>query len=280
REAVQPVKVSLEMSVEQEDWKNAAVAASNLSELLLTLGDVSGAVAAARECVTHADRSGDVFMKKNMRTSLADALLQSGQFEEAEEFFREAEEMQQMSQPGFNFLYPLPGFKFYDLLLELGKDREVMERAEKGLEISKRKKWLLAIALDNLTLGRAWLECARKDHAGAPHAEPWICAKQFLDRAVAGLREAGTQDHLPRGLLARAACSRWRGDFVNAWTDLSEALEIAESGDMKLFICDYHLEAARLCTAEGKQNDASEHYRIAAELIEETGYYRRKKELP
>jgi len=47
---------------------------------------------------------------------------------------------------------------------------------------------------------------------------------------------------------------------------------------MKLFICDYHLEAARLCQAEGKTSDAAEHSRTADALIEETGYFRRKEE--
>ncbi|MDQ1350287.1 MAG: hypothetical protein QG657_588 [Acidobacteriota bacterium] len=56
-------------------------------------------------------------------------------------------------------------------------------------------------------------------------------------------------------------------------------LEIAETGEMKLHLCDYHLEAGRLCSAEGKKTEAAEHVHIAAELIEKTGYYRRKKEL-
>ena len=48
---------------------------------------------------------------------------------------------------------------------------------------------------------------------------------------------------------------------------------------MKLHLCDYHLEAARLCEAQGKTSDAAEHSRTADALIEETGYYRRKNEL-
>jgi hypothetical protein len=71
--------------------------------------------------------------------------------------------------------------------------------AEKG------NKHLLSIALDYLTLGRAWTERARKENRGDPHAEPWKKATDFLDRAVTGLREAGDQDMLVLGLLARAA---------------------------------------------------------------------------
>ncbi|MCX6581157.1 MAG: toll/interleukin-1 receptor domain-containing protein [Candidatus Aminicenantes bacterium] len=278
REAVQPMKVSLEMLVKQENWKSAAAAASNLSELLLTLGDVREAVAAARESVSHADRSGDASQRESKRTSLADALHQAGadQWQEAEELFREAEEMQKKRQPGFHFLYSQGGYRYCDLLLEQGKDQEVMERAETTLAWVTHEGWLLDISLDCLTLGRAWLERTRKDHLGDPHAEPWTRAREFLDRAVTGLREAGYQHMLVLGLLARAAYFRWQGDFDAARTDLCEAREIAESGDMKLFICDYHLEAARLCEAEGKTTDAAEHSRAADALIEETGYYRRK----
>jgi len=282
REAVQPMKVSVEMVAKQEDWENAASGASSLSELLLTLGEVKGAVAAARESVSHADRGGDAFWKEALRTTLADALHQAGadQWQEAEKLFREAEEMQKKRQPEFHFLYSVQGYRFCDLLLEQGKDREVMERAETTLAwmLKDPHAPILTVVLDYLTLGRAWLERARKDHLDALHAEPWTRAREFLDRAVAGLREAGYQEFLSRGLFARAAYFRWQGDFDAARADLCEAREIAESGDMKLFLCDYHLEAARLCQAEGKTPDAAEHSRTADALIEETGYFRRKEE--
>jgi hypothetical protein len=41
--------------------------------------------------------------------------------------------------------------------------------------------------------------------------------------------------------------------------DLHEALEIAQLGSMNLFIADYHLEAGKLCQAQGKQQDARKH---------------------
>ncbi len=61
REAVAPMRVGLERCVAQEDWKNAAIRAGNLSELHLTLGDVALAVAMGEASVDHADRSGDAF---------------------------------------------------------------------------------------------------------------------------------------------------------------------------------------------------------------------------
>jgi hypothetical protein len=61
------------MGVEQENWKSAAVRASNLSGLELTLGDVHGAVRDAEQSVDFADRSGDADQRIKRRTTLADA---------------------------------------------------------------------------------------------------------------------------------------------------------------------------------------------------------------
>ncbi|HLP47026.1 MAG TPA: tetratricopeptide repeat protein [Candidatus Kapabacteria bacterium] len=80
------------------------------------------------------------------------------------------------------------------------------------------------------------------------------------------------------GKTARAECYRHMKDFANAHDDLFEAREIAELGHMELHLCDYHLEAGRLCEAQGKKDEAKEHFRDAKKLIAETGYGRRKKE--
>jgi len=48
---------------------------------------------------------------------------------------------------------------------------------------------------------------------------------------------------------------------------------------MKLHLTDYHLEACRLCLAEGKTKEAGEHLDMAKEMIKETGYHRRDGEV-
>jgi hypothetical protein len=45
---------------------------------------------------------------------------------------------------------------------------------------------------------------------------------------------------------------------------------------MKLYLCDYHLEAGRLCKGEGKTEAAEEHFKEAGRLVGETGYKRRE----
>ena len=116
-EALQPMRAGLEMAVQQEDWKNAAISASNLSELEVTLGRLPEAVADARQAITHADQSGDAFQRMGNRTTAADALHQSGQRMEAGTLLAEAERMQQERQPQFDLLYSLQGFRYCDWLL-------------------------------------------------------------------------------------------------------------------------------------------------------------------
>lgn len=276
------MKVGLERRVKQEDWKDAALEAGNLSELMLMLGQVSEAVDFARQIFTHADRGGDDFWKIHSKSRLADALHQSGQFAEAEKRFREAESMQKKSELGNPFLYSLSGFQFCDLLLGQGKYREVMERAEKLLEIETDAR-LLDVPLGNLTFGRAWMNQAREKEAEKERetknaGADWARAKAFLDQAVTGLRESGYQYYVPLALFSRAAYYRLRGEVSHAWADLNEAREIAELGSMGLHLCDYHLEAARLCETEGKRQEAEEHLLKAKDMIEKMGYLRRKEE--
>ncbi len=305
-EAVEPMQAGLEARIAQEDWKNAAAVASNLSELTLTLGDVPRAVAFGEQSVELADRSGDAFQRMSKRTTWADALHQAGRWEESAAAFREAEAMQAERQPEYPRLYSLRGFRYCDLLLgraepEAGSGldglagpgsrpeeaerfrqacREVLERAKADAEVSRKANhWLLDIALDHLTLGRAHLGLGPDGPPGrtAPPGSPKPPSTWTGRWTACG--GPAHEDHLPRGLLARAALRRFRSDFTGAAADLTEALEIAERGPMRLHECDAHLEWARLCRDQGDLAAARRHVARARELVNETGYGRREREV-
>ena len=136
-------------------------------------------------------------------------------------------------------------------------------------------------------------------------------SREYLNQAVDGLREAGQQQYLPPGLFARATLYRHQKDFLQSWADLDEAREIAEYGQMRLHLTDYHLEACRLIndqlsiinlscevnvarmnsdqiiengetlslTREHMQAKFLVQFKEAERLIEETGYHRRDGEL-
>ena len=282
-EAAQPMKAGMEMSIKKDDWKGAAADASNLSELYLTAGDVRQAVAFGKQCVEYADRSGDGFEMESDRTTYADALHQSspdGQSpigKEAARLFAEAGQMQQKRQPEYQYLYSLRGFKYCDLLLGMGRYEEVLERGKFMVKRSKSdlNTPILTIAVEVLALGKAHLHLSQT-HPGGEHRQ---AAESHLSQAVEGLRKSGNQDDLPRGLLARAAWHRLQGRYELAAHDLAEVFDIAEPGGMRLHLCDYHLESARLCLAQGQQAEAKGHVSKAAKLVAETGYHRRDGEV-
>nr|VFK40398.1 MAG: AAA ATPase domain-containing protein [Candidatus Kentron sp. TC] len=317
-EALGPLRAGLETAIEREDWESAARVAANLSQLRLTLGAVEQAVASAARSVEYADKSEDPFLRMGFRTAHGDALHQAGERQRARELFAATETLQKESQPQYPRLYGLAGFQYADLLLsgaeraawrawldQLGWIRPkaasqghagrmrpapppfdarariadcqaVTKRAEEWLEWRIPDDSILDIALIDLTLARAGLyegllagqeaDAAIEDHANA---------------AVAGLRKAGTMDHLPRGLLTRAWPRAARGDREGARADLDEAWEIAASGPMPLFQADIRLARARLFGRaeeypwESARTDLDE----ARRLIGEHGYHRRDGEL-
>jgi len=231
-----------------------------------------------------------------MRTTHADALHQAGRREEALKLFQTAEAMQVDWQSEYPLLYSLQGFQYCDLLLA-GPERavwathlgqagattssghlaaldDVQSRAAQTLEWVTGRLGLLDIALDNLSIGRAAFYRAVADSGGraTPGATALDGARQHMDAAVDGLRQAGRQDFIPRGLLSRAWLRFVEGDPDGARADLNDAWEIAERGPMPLHMADILLYRARLF----QDRDALED---AAKLIEEIGYGRRQEEL-
>jgi tetratricopeptide (TPR) repeat protein len=240
-DAVGPMRSAAEAFVRSENWNNAAACYSNLSELRLTRGDIQEAVAAARQSVDFADRSGDQFNSMGNRTTLADALHQSGDIAGAARLFAEAERLQMGSQPEYPILYSLQGYRYCDLLLGQGQAAEVLRRASQTLRWGGRQRSLLDSGLDHLSLGRA-------------HPAGSAEATRHLDQAIGFLRRAGQLDDLLRALLARATPH-----------DLDEAFRIATRSGMRLHLADYHLAKGNLAEAEA--------------LINATGYHRRDREL-
>lgn len=296
-EALEPMRAGVDMRVARENWKNAAISASNLSQLELTLGDLDAAILDGEQGVGFADRSEYDFWRMVCRISLADALHQAGDQDRAGSLFQEAEAMQEQRQTEYPLLYSLQGFWYCDLLLAQAEraawatfgensgvqengDRgqtcvEVTERASRTLEwAAKHNLSLLTIAMDHLTLGRASLyrTLLETDAETRPDAAALANARQHITQAVDGLRRAGTTHHLPRGLLTRSWLRVVEGNNAGARADLDEAWELAERGPMPLFQADIHLHCACLF----KDRDALAQ---ARSLIEKHGYWRRREEL-
>ena len=193
--------------------------------------------------------------------------------------------MQVEHQSQYPYLYSVGGFRYCDLLLTSaervasGMDfegdvrdleqelRGVQQRASKTLEwLREANVSILSIALDHLTLGRVQLYGALIQGTSVEEA------RQEIESAVDGLRQANTADHIPRGLLTRAWLRSTLGDDSGARADLDEVEQIARRGPMPLFLADVHLYRARLF----QDRDS---LREARRLVDAHGYGRRVEEL-
>ncbi len=297
-DAAELMEAGLLALIDQEDWVQSAVSAGNLSELILTLGNVQRAVTFGEQSVELADRSGDVFWRMGTRTRWAATLHQAGRWEASVAVFREAEAMQAERMPARPRLSSLQGFQYCELLLNLAEPesgsgpaglqeedaarfrqacQQVLERSKEALRIAQASNWPLDVALSYLSLARAHLGLALTAPE-TPHHH-FDQATETMDRAVDCLRLAGQEDYLPCGLLARAALRRFRSDFSGTAADLVEVLEIAGRGSMRLYECDAHLEWARLYLDQRDTTAVRRHVARARELVNTTGYGRRKREV-
>jgi tetratricopeptide (TPR) repeat protein len=246
REAIEPMQTALEMAVAQRQGMNSLRAAHNLSELHLTLGQIPQAVARAEESIDFATRARDYWGQWSNRSHLAYVLYQAGDRDRSLQLFREAED----EEP--KWLVSLPAFRYFDVLLDQGRDEEVRERAVYAISMAKQQNWPFDIALVQLCMARAELLASQRDH---------------------GIH------YVPHGLLARASLRRVSQDFAGAKRDLDEVMRLSKRSQMKLFECDAHLEYARLHTDLGERAKTRTHLKEANNLIIVTGYHRRDSDL-
>jgi tetratricopeptide (TPR) repeat protein len=277
-EAIDPMQAALTTQVALKNWRGAAIDASNFSDNWLTSGDLHNALKSARHSVELADRSRDNFTRIFTRIALANALHQAGGFREAKTMFRKAEDIQKEFQPNYPHLYALQRFYYCDFLLDQQKWLDVQNRGKQTLTWMENDPTasILTLAVEYLSLGQAYLLQAQQEKS-----HDFMQAEFHLDKAVEYLRRAGTQQHIPRGLLARAELCRLQRKFEPAQRDLDEAMTIAKRGGMRLHEADCYLEYARLYLAMGGnyKAKAQEHLAKTKAMINEMGYHRRDKDV-
>jgi tetratricopeptide (TPR) repeat protein len=274
RESTHPMLAGLKASISQKNWLGAATTADNLSNTYLIIGDLSQALVYAQQGIEFADQSGNSVGQIATRITLANILHQAISLSKAEEAFRKAEKMLNESQSQLPLLYSVEGFYYCEFLLAQGKYKEVQTHIGQTLVLVTQQGLLLDIALDCLSMGRAYLLQAQRETTGnLAEATDW------LNRAVNGLRQAASLPFLPPGLLARAELYRVTGEFEREQTDLDEAMSIAQRGSMGLHEADCYLEYARLYLARGEREKAQEGWERAKGMIERMGYHRRDKDV-
>jgi tetratricopeptide (TPR) repeat protein len=270
-EALRASDAALRVSIDREDWLDAAFSAGYYSRLHANMGNVCLAVGLARDCVLYADRRDAPDLSKAARNVLATALHQFGRLAEAEVLFRESLSIAREGPFNLALILDVQYYQFLDLLLDLDREEEVIAAAEPAMrEMDIQHSGPLIVALFDLVLGRALL---MSDQRSGSRPSPQ--AEKYIGRAVEVLRDTWILDYAPRGLLARAEIRCLNGSLGAAKSDLEEALNITRRVGMEVHEADCHLGLAQLLLAKGDTAAAKKSLDVARNLVLKTGYYRR-----
>jgi tetratricopeptide (TPR) repeat protein len=273
QDAAKLMPIVLQRSVQTADWADAARDAGNLSDLHAFRGDLSAALATARQSIGYADLSGDPVQRTTKRATEGAVLHQMGCREEASACFAESERLRLEGVSAVALSLSLVSFRTCDFLLDEGRHVEAVANAEASLETATRDERFVAMGLAQLSLGRAYF------HLGAEPSDGARSPARLLEQAVINMRRANRQDYLPRVLLARAELRIHSDDLPGAEQDIEEALSSAKSCGFRLYEADAHLGYARLLLVKGTSAPARDHLGRARNFINATGYHRRDEEL-
>jgi tetratricopeptide (TPR) repeat protein len=253
---------------------DVVVSAITLSELYVSMGDLRSAARYAQEAINQADCMNNLFHQQVSRSTLADAMHQSGEFDKANQMFEAAEAIEMIRRPARPLLSSMQGYAYCDLLISQGRIGHVEQHAKQTLEWALDDKALLAAALDFLTLGR--IHSSIESQRFTPD---FTQATGELEASIEYVWRAGAEFRLPCMLLAKAALFRFQKKFPEALMQVEDAMLTSANHEMRLQEADCHLECARIYQATGDLQLASENYLRAKRIIGEVGYGRRAKEL-
>ncbi len=263
KEAQGPFEHQIALSIELEDYWNAAKNSLNLSKLLLQHGEVDAALKQAKDTVDFMDKTEHKYDQFTCRVLHANILAMQGNLQQTKTLFEEAEHRQTHEHPEAVIFRPLAFFYFAAFLLHTEPPPTLPGLAKRVR--AALQKWvphnLLTIALNRLNM--AQIAARLGDEA----------ARAKFDEAVHDLQKAGTRHHIPRGHIARAAFRRTQRDFRGAWDDLKQARHIAEPSGMRLYLCDALIEEAWLHHQEGNAQAAYKAYSDAKAEVDDMGYH-------
>ena len=292
-EARRPMRMALEIVRQGGISETTRVAANNVGDVELLLGDIDGAIAVAAENIGVDVRPSS--RKILLRTLHAHALSHAGRFDEALAEFDRAAEEQKAAAPDVP-LYSVAGFRSCDLLLHYPElaawrvmlgldvpDKRVLNLSQtaemhalKTLELAtQNRSGALTTGLDQLNLARAALYHSLILPAEFPDARD--AAGAAIVAAVDNLRAAHIVSWIAEALLTRAWVAMVHGDPRRTLADLDEVQDLAERAPMPLLLADMHLYRARLFFREYRAAAVAD-MNAAHALIAKHGYWLRREE--
>jgi tetratricopeptide (TPR) repeat protein len=273
-----------------QNWGKAALEAGLMSQIFLSMGELTKAVEYGQQAVHYSDQGDLVWERMKQRSALNYMKYQAGQIPNLDANWQETVSLRQSlaQEDPTNWtgqVYTLLSF-FHEADYQIdqgtkpiGKIVDQLQRATKQY-VQAMEGNPNAATLMRVVLGRASMHPSNRDPKQRTQAD------SFWMKAVETGRKSGREDVLPLALLGRAEYYCQCGKFEEAWSDVRETLALSERCGMRLYQADALLCATRL-SLEGisKKNrsqriaTASETLRQAQQKIDEMGYFRRYSEV-
>ena len=220
-------------------WEEASDQANNIAVLHRMRGNLALAVAEGERAVKLAQtaKNGELVVRR--MAALAEFHHYSGNFGKALDMFRSAEENHARQHPEDPFLHSTIGFRFCELLLNIGKTGEAVKRARRIPVKGTARYMLLDNALSLLCQGRALMVRCR--------ATDWSRAERMLRKSLELVTRSGHRDNQIRVAIALSECLRRKArnkktDLIEAMSFVTDATELADRDAMTLHRLDCEFE--------------------------------------
>ena len=159
-EAEEPLLIGVKMAIEDKRWRNASVGYQNLADLQSRTGELESGLESAKKGLDAAEKADSDMDISTSKAYLAGKLHLLGKDEEADNWFRQADELQ-IKVSGYR-LYGISGIFYADFLLSMKRIDEAFELTKQNLEICQRNNWTNDISRCHRCLGA--IERIRGNH--------------------------------------------------------------------------------------------------------------------
>ena len=140
-EAEEPNLAGLKIDIENKDWENASVAYTNVADLQFRTGELESGLESAKKALDAAEKAKSDRDITNSKAYLAWILHLLGKSEEADNWFRRADELRIKIDPDGNRLYSIYGIFYADFLTLMKRIDEALELIKQNLEICQMNNW-------------------------------------------------------------------------------------------------------------------------------------------
>lgn len=257
RDAIGPRLKHFQLFREIEDWENAARASQNLTDMYVSLGQLTRASVAARNSVRYADMSGAKEQRIRSYSCLGLALHHGGKLRRALRTFSFAELI--AKKAGYKYLDRTYGAEYNHVLLDssckLSAINSVIARSQFGLNAAKHDNHLLAQALYCVSLIKARL-----------YLDDIPSAISMFNDALSAFDRATAPRFLPSLYLLRARIHLTMRDVPSAKSILNEISELITRCDLRIAEIEHLLLSGISELMSDNIEEAAELYREAKSL--------------